>query len=199
MRFTRDELPRATRELLSELQTLISSERSYARYRDILSRTTLPSIPFLGIYLSDLTFIEDGQPDSIDVSQLSNAGQESNPLSDKVDLKSSNKPVELINVSKRSKIYNIIAQIQEFQGVGYNFTVKLTSGFYYCFFFFLVSSVRIKRKRREIIKGNKNNNAKIFLPFLLIRISKIPSFFFFFFFLNYYCVAEKSHCPIGGG
>lgn len=51
---------------------------------------------YLGLYLTDLTFIEDGNPDF---------------------LKSSNK---LINFSKRMKTADVIREIQQYQNVPYN-------------------------------------------------------------------------------
>ncbi len=49
-----------------------------------------------GTYLSDLTFIEDGNPDSMN---------------------------DLINFTKREMVYNTIAEIKNFQQTGYNFPI----------------------------------------------------------------------------
>jgi hypothetical protein len=38
--------------------------RNYADYRAQVKRTTLPCLPFLGLYLTDLTFTDDGNPDT---------------------------------------------------------------------------------------------------------------------------------------
>lgn len=38
--------------------------RNYADYRAQLKRATLPCLPFLGLYLTDLTFTDDGNPDT---------------------------------------------------------------------------------------------------------------------------------------
>ncbi len=53
----------------------------------------LPCLPYVGVYLMDLTFIEDGNP----------------------DIKGN-----LINWEKRKLVNTIISQIQKFQMVGYN-------------------------------------------------------------------------------
>lgn len=68
-------------------------EGSYRVFRRELEHVVLPCIPYVGVYLTDLTFIEDGNP----------------------DMKG-----DLINWDKRKLVHNIIAQIQKFQMVGYN-------------------------------------------------------------------------------
>ena len=49
-----------------------------------------------GVYLTDLTFVEDGNPDKIG---------------------------ELINFSKRQFVFNIIDEIDRYQQIGYNFNL----------------------------------------------------------------------------
>lgn len=68
-------------------------EGSYRVFRRELEHVVLPCIPYVGVYLGDLVFIEEGNP----------------------DMKG-----ELINWDKRKLVHNIIAQIQKFQMVGYN-------------------------------------------------------------------------------
>ncbi|KAJ5708180.1 hypothetical protein N7488_007981 [Penicillium malachiteum] len=46
--------------LLRPLQNLTSCTQNYAAYRETLNMAVPPCIPFLGLYLKDLTFIEDG-------------------------------------------------------------------------------------------------------------------------------------------
>jgi son of sevenless-like protein len=68
-------------------------EGSYRVFRRELEHVVLPCLPYVGVYLGDLTFIEEGNP----------------------DMKG-----DLINWDKRKLVHNIIAQIQKFQMVGYN-------------------------------------------------------------------------------
>lgn len=68
-------------------------EGSYKVFRRELEHVVLPCIPYVGVFLGDLTFIEEGNP----------------------DMKG-----DLINWDKRKLVHNIIAQIQKFQMVGYN-------------------------------------------------------------------------------
>lgn len=48
-----------------ELKSIMSSEGSYKSFRQILKTEDPPAIPYIGVYLSDLTFIQDGNPDKI--------------------------------------------------------------------------------------------------------------------------------------
>ncbi|CAG8588934.1 10173_t:CDS:2 [Funneliformis caledonium] len=61
--------------------------KNFAEYRDILHNINPPCIPFFGLYLTDLTFIEDENPNY---------------------LKNSNK---LINFAKRMKTAEVICKI----------------------------------------------------------------------------------------
>lgn len=49
-----------TRQTLSKLQLTVSSDARFRNLRDTLRRSEPPCIPYLGMYLSDLTFIEEG-------------------------------------------------------------------------------------------------------------------------------------------
>jgi son of sevenless-like protein len=44
---------------------IISPEGGFKMFREQLRNTTLPAIPFLGQFLSDLTLIEDGNKDTL--------------------------------------------------------------------------------------------------------------------------------------
>ncbi len=44
----------------------MSSDGRFRNLRDALHRTDPPCIPYLGMYLSDLTFIEEGTPNFTD-------------------------------------------------------------------------------------------------------------------------------------
>lgn len=47
-------------ELYNQLLNEISSRDNYKNYRDGLHSISPPCVPYLGVYLTDLTFIEDG-------------------------------------------------------------------------------------------------------------------------------------------
>lgn len=79
---------------LKNMQKLMGSTRNFTEYRDTLHRANPPCIPFFGVYLTDLTFIEDGIPSLI-------------------------KKTNLINFAKRAKTAEVIRDIQQYQNVPY--------------------------------------------------------------------------------
>ncbi|KAI8387507.1 ras guanine nucleotide exchange factor domain-containing protein [Blakeslea trispora] len=82
---------------LTQIRKLMGANRNFADYRDMIHSVNPPCIPFLGIYLQDLTFIEDGNPDSLPKSS------------------------GLINFAKRQKAAEVIRELQQFQNFAYNF------------------------------------------------------------------------------
>lgn len=46
----------------NELTDLMSNNDNYKLYRNLLKTKTPPCIPYPGVYLTDLTFVEDGNP-----------------------------------------------------------------------------------------------------------------------------------------
>ncbi|ORX93040.1 ras GEF [Basidiobolus meristosporus CBS 931.73] len=83
---------------LDSLKKLMSSTRNFGVYRDELHSVNPPCVPFLGLYLTDLTFVEDGNPDHVP-----------------------NHP-HLINIAKRAKCAEVIREIQQYQNSPYNLT-----------------------------------------------------------------------------
>ena len=83
-----------TNAMLEAMRNLIASGKNFLQYRETLRVATPPCIPFLGVYLTDLTFIEDGIPSHI-------------------------KGTELINFAKRTKTAEVIRDIQQYQNVPY--------------------------------------------------------------------------------
>lgn len=94
LKWTKEEVMKGIWPQFAECERLMSNEGSYKTYRGALFQARPPCLPYLGVYLTDLTFIEDGNPDYVN---------------------------ELINFSKRSLIYTVIAKIQQFQLLPYNF------------------------------------------------------------------------------
>ncbi|KAJ3273412.1 hypothetical protein HDV01_004482 [Terramyces sp. JEL0728] len=61
-----------TRGAFEVLKKATDHSRNYADYRQALKRSALPTLPFLGLFLTDLTFTEDGNPDMRNNGKLIN-------------------------------------------------------------------------------------------------------------------------------
>lgn len=51
-----------TKQTIEKLQSIVSSDGRFRSLRDALHRCDPPCIPYLGLYLTDLSFIEEGTP-----------------------------------------------------------------------------------------------------------------------------------------
>ncbi|XHG05948.1 hypothetical protein AWENTII_009162 [Aspergillus wentii] len=78
---------------LEQMRNLMASTRNFIRYREKLRLTNPPCVPFLGVYLTDLTFIDDGIPSLL--------------------------PNNMISFSKRVKIAEVLQDIQQYQSNSY--------------------------------------------------------------------------------
>ncbi|KAL7896090.1 ras guanine nucleotide exchange factor domain-containing protein [Trichoderma sp. SZMC 28014] len=92
---TWDQVPQRTLAVLETMRRLMASTKNFGEYREALHVANPPCIPFFGVYLTDLTFIEDGIPSVI-------------------------KKTNLINFAKRAKTAEVIRDIQQYQNVGYS-------------------------------------------------------------------------------
>ncbi|KAL8608829.1 hypothetical protein ACOMHN_034774 [Nucella lapillus] len=90
---TWEKLSKQTKQMIERLQTLVSSEGRFKNMRDALHRCDPPCIPYLGMYLTDLSFIEEGTP---------NFTEE-----------------KLVNFSKMRMISHVIREIRLFQQTSY--------------------------------------------------------------------------------
>ncbi|KAL1915665.1 uncharacterized protein VTP21DRAFT_6424 [Calcarisporiella thermophila] len=84
-----------TQQTLQMLKRRMNSAKNFAEYRELLRVSEPPCVPFLGVYLTDLTFISDGNPDMLARSS------------------------DMINFAKRSKTAEVIREIQRYQTVPY--------------------------------------------------------------------------------
>jgi len=80
-------------EELEFLEKQIATDDGYKGLRDTIHTKNPPIIPFLGIYLTQLIYIEDGNPDYIN---------------------------HLINFRKKELIYMVIDEVQQYQLIDYN-------------------------------------------------------------------------------
>ena len=89
-------IPQKTKALLEELKKVCDVSRNYSTLRQLLSNQVPPCLPFLGVYLTDLTFIDHGNPAK---RQLSRDGGE----------------IEVVNLDKHVKTARVISDLQRFQ------------------------------------------------------------------------------------
>ncbi|KAI9500020.1 ras guanine nucleotide exchange factor domain-containing protein [Coemansia spiralis] len=55
-------LPKKFNIMSKRLHEAMDSDHNFANYRSVLRRSQPPLLPFLGLYLTDLTFLDDGNP-----------------------------------------------------------------------------------------------------------------------------------------
>lgn len=87
-----------TNQILVAIRKLMGANRNFTAYREMVHSVNPPCIPFLGIYLQDLTFIEDGNSDYLKRNTVS-----------------------LINFAKQQKSAEVIREIKQFQSPQYAF------------------------------------------------------------------------------
>ncbi|KAI0200449.1 ras guanine nucleotide exchange factor domain-containing protein [Astrocystis sublimbata] len=92
---TWDQVPARTNTVLDSMRRLMASTKNFGEYRESLHAANPPCIPFFGVYLTDLTFIEDGIPSIM-------------------------KKTNMINFAKRAKTAEVIRDIQQYQNAPYS-------------------------------------------------------------------------------
>lgn len=85
-------------QILQNIRRLMGANRNFSEYRELIHKVNPPCIPFLGIYLQDLTFIEDGNSNFL------------------------KKSVNHINFAKRMKTAEVIRDLQQYQSTHYMLT-----------------------------------------------------------------------------
>lgn len=97
MKKTWDAIDSAYVKQFQELRAIMSAEGSYKAFRAVIKTEDPPVIPYIGVYLADLTFIEDGNPSTIQHETLG----------------------ELINFAKMKLLDGIIQDINMYQQAPY--------------------------------------------------------------------------------
>ncbi|XP_050520662.1 ras-specific guanine nucleotide-releasing factor 2-like isoform X3 [Daktulosphaira vitifoliae] len=90
---TWEKVSKATKQSVQKLQIIVSSDGRFRNLREALHRCDPPCIPYLGMYLSDLSFLEEGTP------SLAEDG--------------------LLNFSKLRMIAHVVQEIRRFQQTPY--------------------------------------------------------------------------------
>ncbi|KAA0704279.1 Ras-specific guanine nucleotide-releasing factor 2 [Triplophysa tibetana] len=87
-----------TKALMDRLQKIVSSEGRFKNLRETLKNCNPPCVPYLGMYLTDLAFIEEGTPNFTEEG--------------------------LVNFSKMRMISHIIREIRQFQQTPYRIELQ---------------------------------------------------------------------------
>eukprot|EP00842_Homolaphlyctis_polyrhiza_P006669 jgi/Hompol1/7002/HPOL_005160-RA len=95
LRKTWDLVPPRQLVTYETLREIMSPMRNFANYRNALRSVNPPCVPFLGCYLTDLTFLDDANPDTI-------KGRDN-----------------MINFGKMGKIADVLREVQQFQHIKY--------------------------------------------------------------------------------
>ncbi|XP_054160727.1 ras-specific guanine nucleotide-releasing factor 1-like [Oppia nitens] len=90
---TWEKVCKTTKQTIDKLQTLVSTDGRFRNMREALHRCDPPCIPYLGMYLTDLSFIEEGTPNFTEEG--------------------------LLNFSKMRMIAHVIREIRHFQQTPY--------------------------------------------------------------------------------
>jgi hypothetical protein len=65
LKFTKQKLAKRSAMLLAQYESLMNMEGAFQAYRRAVKRCVPPLVPYVGVSLMDLTFIEEGNPDNI--------------------------------------------------------------------------------------------------------------------------------------
>lgn len=76
------------------MKEAFSSTGNYKNYRSLLTKAKPPCTPYIGLFLKDLVFIEDGNPDTLEEGRL-------------------------INFQKKMQLAAVLHQIRKLQGKYY--------------------------------------------------------------------------------
>jgi hypothetical protein len=105
---TKNALSPECKKILSDLENLMSPQKSFTNYRTALRACKPPAVPYLGVYLQDLTFIEDGNPETLPASGPAGPGT----------------PVQqLVNFERLAMVYGVLKEVLLYQLQSYGLPV----------------------------------------------------------------------------
>lgn len=99
LRATWDQVPQKVKTQFDELKSIVDVSRNYAILRQRLQSPRAPCLPFVGIYLTDLTFIDAGNQDTRILPSSDDTIQ----------------PVDVINFDKHMRTTRVISDLQRYQ------------------------------------------------------------------------------------
>ena len=109
LKHTKSQIKKNLLTKFTQLEKIMDPYKSWANLRGVLENSPLPTIPYFGVFLTDLTFIEDGNKD-IEIEEINIQGEM--------------KEVVFYNWKKRKMAYKVLNNIRKFQSSSYNFPVE---------------------------------------------------------------------------
>lgn len=106
LRRTWELVPKKSKAKFDDLKAIVDVDENWKSLRHHVNEASAPCLPFLGIYLTDLTFIVQGNPSQRQIPGSSSVG--------------SDQAISVINFDKYAKMAKVVGQIQRFQ-VPYRF------------------------------------------------------------------------------
>jgi hypothetical protein len=106
LRRTWELVPKKSKAKFDELKAIVDVDENWKSLRHHVNEASAPCLPFLGIYLTDLTFIVQGNPSLRQIPGSSSTGTD--------------QAISVINFDKYAKMAKVVGQIQRFQ-VPYRF------------------------------------------------------------------------------
>lgn len=106
LRRTWELVPKKSKARFDELKAIVDVDENWKSLRHHVNEASAPCLPFLGIYLTDLTFIVQGNPSLRQIPGSSSS--------------TSDQAISVINFDKYAKMAKVVGQIQRFQ-VPYRF------------------------------------------------------------------------------
>lgn len=89
-------VPARKLQIFEEMKVISSSENNFSKYKERLRNINPPCVPFLGMYMSWIVFIKEGNENKI-----------------------VGKPENFINFKKRRKLADVLQEIQQYQNTPY--------------------------------------------------------------------------------
>lgn len=96
--------------MATDLQTLFSYSHSYRNYRAALKSASMPCLPYLGLFLTDLNFVHESQPDKVHFISCDDECMQHS---------SSQLESGLLNFHKMSQFARVCSEVQRYQKVPY--------------------------------------------------------------------------------